>query len=55
MSEKALTSILVSLRSCAGHYLDPRNNADATLVVPRNFIGCRSVSVQKIEQKVAVE
>jgi len=55
MSKKASANILISLGSRAGHYLHPRNNADAALAVARNFPGGRSVAIQEIEQNVAVQ
>ena len=55
MSKKSSPDVLIALRSCTGHYLNPRNDANAALAVARNFPGRRSVAIQEIEQNVAVQ
>jgi len=55
MSKKSPPDVLIALCSRAGHYLNPRNNADAALAVARNFPGRRSVAVQEVQENVAVQ
>ena len=55
MSKESPTYVLIRMCSRAGHHLHPGNDADAALVIARDFTSRRSVAVQKIEQNVAVQ
>src|SRR6266498_709379 len=55
MSKKSAARTFVCLRFCARQQFHPRNDADAALAVARNFTGRRSMTIEEIEQNVAVD